>query len=86
MQRAYLAMWNVLSSQTTFYKGTSPLLKLFELVLRLRTLQMTKGLVIHVIHVSGKCTITQGTDGLSHGMTTAVIMTRVSFGSFVPRH
>jgi hypothetical protein len=53
------------TSEAAFWKGTlsSPLL--FELVLRLRKLEMDHNLIIHVVHVSGKRMIDQGTDGLS---------------------
>jgi hypothetical protein len=38
---------------------------LFDLVLWLRKLEMHSNLIIHVVHVSGKRMIDQGTDGLS---------------------
>jgi hypothetical protein len=47
---------------------------------------MSGGLAIHVIHVSGKRMIAQGTDGLSRGSTTTGVMSGASFGSFVPLH
>ena len=74
------------AAEGAFYKGTSPSRKLFELVLRLRKLQMTGGLTVHVIHVAGKRMIAQGTDGLSRGITTAGVMAGVPFGQFVPLH
>lgn len=74
------------TAEGAFYKGTSSSVKLFELVLKLRTLQMSGGLAIHVIHISGKRMIAQGTDGLSRGSTTSGVMSGASFGSFVPLH
>jgi len=74
------------AAEGAFYKGTSPSRKLFELVLRLRKLQMTGGLLVHVIHVAGKRMIAQGTDGLSRGITTVGVMSGMGFRSFVPLH
>jgi hypothetical protein len=47
------------AAEGAFYKGTSPSRKLFDLVLRLRKLQMSGGLTVHVIHVAGKRMIAQ---------------------------
>mmetsp|Transcript_20485 Transcript_20485/g.29214 ORF Transcript_20485/g.29214 Transcript_20485/m.29214 type:complete len:595 (-) Transcript_20485:2495-4279(-) len=74
------------AAEGAFYKGTSPSRRLFELVLRLRSLQMNAGLALHVIHVSGKRMIAQGTDALSRGITTAGVMAGMEFSSFVPLH
>jgi hypothetical protein len=51
--------------EATFWKGTSSSPLLFDLVLRLRKLEMDSNLIIHVLHISGKRMIDQGTDGLS---------------------
>jgi hypothetical protein len=53
------------AAEGAFYKGTSPSRRLFDLVLRLRALQMNGQLALHVIHVAGKRMIAQGTDALS---------------------
>jgi hypothetical protein len=53
------------TAETAFWKGTPKSPKLFELVLRLRKLEMARDLILHVIHVSGRRMIAQGTDGLS---------------------
>jgi hypothetical protein len=74
------------AAEGAFYKGTSSSRRLFELVLRLRALQMNGGLSLHVIHVSGKRMIAQGTDALSRGITTAGVMAGMDFSSFVPLH
>jgi hypothetical protein len=74
------------AAEGAFYKGTSPSRRLFELVLRLRTLQMSGSLALHVIHVAGKRMIAQGTDALSRGITTAGVMAGMEFSSFVPLH
>jgi hypothetical protein len=51
------------TTESAFWKGHSSSPKLFDLVLRLRKLEMTHGIILHVIHVSGKRMIAQGTDG-----------------------
>jgi hypothetical protein len=53
------------TSEAAFWKGTSQSPLLFELVLRLRQLDMDHNIMLHVVHVSGKRMIDQGTDGLS---------------------
>jgi len=55
------------AAEAAFWKGTSKSRKLLHLVLRLRQLEMTTGMILHSIHVSGKRMIAQGTDGLSRG-------------------
>jgi hypothetical protein len=40
-------------------------LRLFELVLQLKRLELDCDVILHVIHISGKRMIAQGTDGLS---------------------
>ena len=51
-----------------FYRGTSSSPKLFSLVLRLRRIELTGLLKLHVIHVAGTRMIDQGTHGLSRGL------------------
>jgi hypothetical protein len=53
------------AAKNAFWKGTSKSPKLFELVIRLRKLEMGHDLILHVVHVSGRRMIAQGTDGLS---------------------
>ena len=69
-----------------FYRGTSSSQKLFELVLRLHKLEMTAGLVLHVIHCAGTRMIAQGTDGLSRGDLLEGVMKGDDILSFVPLH
>jgi hypothetical protein len=52
-------------AEAAFWKGTSSSPRLFELVLRLKELEMKYDLTLHIIHVSGKRMIAEGTDGLS---------------------
>ena len=53
------------TTEAAFWKGTSHSKKLCELVLRLKELEMAHGMILHVIHVSGKRMIKSGIDGLS---------------------
>ena len=62
------------TAEGAYYKGNTPSRTLFELVVRLRKLAMGSGLRLHVIHVSGKRMIAQGTDGLSRGEHTEGVM------------
>jgi hypothetical protein len=72
------------TAESAFYKGTSSSRRLFELVLRLRKLQMHSGLTLHIIHVAGKRMIAQGTDALSRGCTTIGVMKgEVSLGTYL---
>ena len=69
-----------------FYKGNSDNRHLFQLVLRLRNLELRGSLKLHVIHVAGHRMITQGTDGLSRGDYTSGVMAGDHMLSFVPLH
>jgi hypothetical protein len=52
------------TAEAAFWKGTSRSEKLFDLVLELKELELDLGLMLHVIHVSGRRMIAQGTDSL----------------------
>ena len=54
-------------AERAFYRGNSRSPTLFELILRLNRLVMTGKIMLHVVWVSGKRMIAQGTDGLSRG-------------------
>ena len=69
-----------------FYKGTAQSRALFELVLRLRKAELMGGLRLHVVHVSGKRMIAQGTDDLSRGNLIEGVMAGRSMIDFVPLH
>jgi ribonuclease HI len=49
-----------MTAEAAFWKGTSQSPKLFELVLRLRKLEMARDLMLHVIHVCGRRMIEKG--------------------------
>jgi hypothetical protein len=74
------------TAKAAFWKGSSKSRKLFELVLRLRTLEIEADLVIHVVHVAGKRLVAQGTDGLSRGDKSTGVMQRISMEQLVPLH
>ncbi|GKY90814.1 hypothetical protein MPSEU_000054200 [Mayamaea pseudoterrestris] len=73
-------------TERAFYKGTSKAKVLFELVLRLRTLEMIGKIFLHVIWCSGKRMIAQGTDGLSRGDLANGVLVGESMLDFVPIH
>jgi hypothetical protein len=74
------------TAEAAYWKGHSKSRKLFEIVLRLKKLEMEYDLLLHVIHVSGKRMIHQGTDGLSRADKTAGVMTGRRMQEFVPLH
>jgi hypothetical protein len=57
--------------------------RLHDLILRLQQLEIRCGLTLHVIHVSGKRRIAQGTDGCSRGVLLEGVMTGAGMHSFV---
>lgn len=71
------------TAESCFYRGSSSSWKLHELVIRLRKLEMECGMTIHLIHVSGKRMIAQGTDGCSRGMLMEGVMAGEDMLSFV---
>jgi hypothetical protein len=74
------------TAEAAFHKGTSSSKPLFDLVLRLRMLQLHHGLHLHVIHVAGTRMQYQGTDGLSRGSTDAGVLQGDDMLSFIPLH
>ena len=67
-----------------FYKGTAQSKHLFNLILRLRKAELEGGLRLHVVHISGKRMIAQGTDGLSRGNFMEGVMAGKKMIDFVP--
>ena len=74
------------TAEGAYYKGNTDSETLFQLVLRLRLLDMTGHLRLHIIHVAGSRMINQGTDGLSRGDYTTGVMAGHDFLTFVPLH
>ena len=74
------------TAEGAFYKGTSSNKRLFELVRRLRKIEMHEGCKLQVVHVAGSRMILQGTDGLSRGDTGEGVMGGANMLSYVPLH
>jgi hypothetical protein len=74
------------TAEAAFWKGTSKSKTLFELVLRLKILELECGLILHVIHVSGRRMIAQGTDGLSRADHSEGVMKGRDMKNFIPLH
>jgi hypothetical protein len=55
------------TSEAAFFNGSSTSEKLFELVLKVRKMEMDNGSKIHLCHVLGERMKVQGSDGLSRG-------------------
>ncbi len=71
-------------TEYAFYKGNSTSKKLFELVKRLRKLELRSGIILHVIHIAGTRMQACGIDGLSRGDDTKGVMLGEKLMSFVP--
>ncbi|KAG7368517.1 hypothetical protein IV203_031260 [Nitzschia inconspicua] len=74
------------TAEQAYSKGSSKSEHLFELVLELRLMEMRLDMLIHVIHVSGKRMIQQGTDGLSRGDHSQGVMRGLPILQFIPLH
>jgi hypothetical protein len=72
------------TSEAAFWKGTSRSRLLFDLVLRLKKLEMDYNLILHVIPVSGKRMIDQGSDGLPRADHTRGVVTGQDIRHWVP--
>ena len=72
--------------ENAFYKGTLSSETLFDLILRLRTLELEGDIILHMIYVSGKRIIASGVDALSRGDTTVGIMRGNYLMSYFPFH
>ncbi len=74
------------TAEGAYYKGNSSSKLLFNLVLRLRLLEMSGSLHLHVTHVAGSRMVQQGTDGLSRGDYIEGVMAGASMLSYIPLH
>lgn len=74
------------TAEGAYYKGNTPSRTLFDLILRLRSLDMSGDLRLHMIHVAGTRMIAQGTDGLSRGDYSQGVMGGIPINSFIPLH
>jgi hypothetical protein len=75
-------------AEACFYKGggCSKTRAVLDLMLRLQKIQMKGKAFIHIVWVSGKRMIQQGTDGLSRGDLTNGVMRGIPMLEFVPLH
>jgi hypothetical protein len=71
------------TAEGCFYTGTSKSKLLHSLVLSLRLLELEYGMTLHVIHISGKRMIAQGTDGCSRGSLMEGVMAGEDMLAFV---
>jgi hypothetical protein len=74
------------TAESAFFRGTSSSRHLFNLVLRLRKIEMDGSCKLHMIHVAGTRMIWQGTDGLSRGDKSSGVMAGETMLSFIPLH
>jgi hypothetical protein len=74
------------TAEAVFCRGNSTSRPLFELMLRLRKVEMDGGLNLRVIHVAGTRMIEQGTDGGSRGDLTQGAMAGEPMLQCVPLH
>jgi hypothetical protein len=74
------------TSEAAFFNGSSKSELLFNLILRVRKMEMNNGIKIHFCHVSGERMQHQGTDGLSRGNLNVGVMAGKSMLDFVPVH
>ena len=74
------------TAESAFFKGPSSSKDLFELVLRLRKLEMNQSCQIYVSHVAGIQMIAQGSDELSQGNLSEGVMRGMSMHGFIPIH
>ena len=72
-----------LTAEGCFYRGSSKSPLLHYLVLSLRAIEMEYGMTIHVVHISGKRMIAQGTDGCSRGSLMEGVMAGADMLTFV---
>jgi hypothetical protein len=71
-------------TECAYFRCTSSSPILFNLVLRLRKLELHVGWKIHVIHIAGTRMINQGMDGLSRGDMIAGVMGGADMLTFIP--
>ena len=74
------------TAEAAFANGSSTSEKLFDLVLRLRQLEMSQEAKSFVCHVAGERMKQQGTDGLSRGNLTVGVMQGHDMLKYVPLH
>ena len=71
-------------AEAAFHRGTSNSRLLFELILKLKKIEIRNKMKLHFIHVSGKRMIAQGSDGLSRGNLFEGVMAGKSMLEYIP--
>ena len=74
------------TAESAFYRGSSSVKTLFELILRLKKIEVKAGLKIVMIHIAGTRMIAQGVDGLSRGCLSEGVMRGEPISGFIPLH
>jgi hypothetical protein len=74
------------TAELAFFKANSSSEYLYELVLRLRELEMKGNLILHMIHVAGTRIQEEGADGGSRGDHSTGAMNGTSVLDYVPLH
>ena len=74
------------TAESAFFKGSSSSKDLFELVVRLRKLEMNQSCCIYVSHVAGTWMIAEGLDGLLRGNLSEGVMRGMSMHGFIAIH
>ena len=74
------------TAESVYFKGNSSSRKLFELMLRLRKLEMDASLILHVVHVAGSRMIEEGGDGGSRGDLSQGVMAGRPILEYIPLH
>jgi hypothetical protein len=86
----YMERWSTCSQitrrvgQPYIYKGNSSSLKLFNLVLRFRKLEIDQGAHFHAVHCSGERMKAEGADGVSQGHLKEGVTAGMDMMSFIP--
>lgn len=73
-------------TENAIYKGNSTSEKLYDLIIRLRKLELHHGAYFVITHVSGERMKHQGTDGVSRGRLTEGITLSEAMITFCPWH
>ena len=73
-------------AERAYWKGTSHNEKLADLVLELKETEQREDIRLHVIHVSGKRMIAQGSDGISRGDHSEGVMQGRPMIEYAPLH
>ena len=73
-------------AENAFYKGSSSSKSLFDLVLRLRKVEVEGRIILYMIHTSGKRMIVSGVDELSRGDTTRGVIQGNNLLYYFPFH